>query len=256
MKVCNWDKWQTFRKDRGAPPWIKVHRNLMSNEEWAELTDSEKGQLISIWILAADKNGVIPDSSKMIQRMAMLDSKPNINKFIELGFLSTTCQPDDNQGIKPQQQSDAPEESRGEERRVEESREINTMSNENNFLNSQAQDIFEFWCTTMKKGKSAFSVERKNKVLARLKEGYTVQDIKTAITNCSNTPHNMGQNSNGKKYNDLELICRNTTKLEGFRDNPGNLNTSTYGMSEKTQQNVDSFKQFIENNQGPENEHS
>ena len=124
MKVCNWDKWQSFRKDRGAPPWIKIHRNLMSNEQWVELSDAEKGQLVSIWMLAADKDGVIPDSDTMIQKMAMLDSKPNINKFIELGFLSTTCQPHDNQENNPCPQHDAPEEKRVEEKRVEESKPV------------------------------------------------------------------------------------------------------------------------------------
>ena len=119
MIVSNWDKWQTFRKDRGTPPWIKIYRNLLSNEEWVELSDSEKGQLISIWILAADKDGTIPDSAKMIQRMAMLDNKPNINKFIELGFLSTTCQPLDNHESASCPQLDAPEERREEKRRGE-----------------------------------------------------------------------------------------------------------------------------------------
>jgi hypothetical protein len=119
MKISNWDTWQTFRKDRGTPPWIKVYRNLLSNEQWVELTDSEKGQLVSIWILAADKDGTIPDSPKMIQRMAMLDTLPNLSKFIELGFLTTTCQPHDNQEINPCPQHDAPEESRVEESRVE-----------------------------------------------------------------------------------------------------------------------------------------
>jgi hypothetical protein len=119
MKISNWDTWQTFRKDRGTPPWIKVYRNLLSNEQWVELTDSEKGHLVSIWILAADKDGTIPDSPKMIQRMAMLDTLPNLSKFIELGFLSTTCQPHDNQEINPCPQHDAPEKSRVEESRVE-----------------------------------------------------------------------------------------------------------------------------------------
>ena len=119
MKISNWDTWQTFRKDRGTPPWIKVYRNLLSNEQWVELTDSEKGQLVSIWILAADKDGTIPDSPKMIQRMAMLDTLPNLSKFIELGFLSTTCQPHDNQEINPCPQHDAPEKSREEKSREE-----------------------------------------------------------------------------------------------------------------------------------------
>lgn len=92
-------------------------------------------------------------------------------------------------------------------------------------LDDSANEIFLYWCATMKKEKSAFSTERKKKVIDRLKDGYTTGEIKTAILNCSNTPHNMGINQNQKQYNDLELICRNSEKLENFRDNPGPLNT-------------------------------
>ena len=93
MKISNWDKWQTYRSDRNTPPWIKVHRNLFSNPEWFQLSDSEKGQLISIWILAADKCGEIPDDFTIIQRMCGLEKKPNINKFIELGFIDAKVTP-------------------------------------------------------------------------------------------------------------------------------------------------------------------
>lgn len=126
MKIAGWDKWQTFRKDRGTPPWIKVYRNLLSNEQWVCLSDEEKGHLVSIWILAADKNGEIPDNPKMIQRMAMLDTPPNLNKLIELEFLEcgdnqevTTCQPVDNHELKVAPHVDAPEKSRD---RVEKSK--------------------------------------------------------------------------------------------------------------------------------------
>jgi len=119
MKIRNWDKWQTFRRDRGAPPWIKIYRNLLSNEEWVSLSDAEKGQLISMWILAADKEGAIPDNPVMIQRMCMLEDKPNLSKFIELGFLSTTCQPLANQETASCLQVDSPEERRVDKSRVD-----------------------------------------------------------------------------------------------------------------------------------------
>ena len=124
MDITNWDKWQTFRKDRGAPPWIKVHRNLLTNEEWVSLSDQEKGQLVSIWLLAADKNGTIPENPKTIMRMAMLESEPNINKFIELGFMASTCQPHDNHmtTIKEMVDANMTHQSRVEEIIVEESR--------------------------------------------------------------------------------------------------------------------------------------
>lgn len=106
MKVKDWDEWQSYRKDRGTPPWIKVHRKLLSNEKWAALSDSEKGQIVSIWIVAADNDGDIPDDPKTIRKICQLDDVPNIRKFKELGFfeddgcridanLTPTCQPDE-----------------------------------------------------------------------------------------------------------------------------------------------------------------
>lgn len=122
MKIKNWNKWQTYRSDRGAPPWIKVHRNLLSNPDWAVLSDSEKGQLISLWIIAADKSGEIPDNPVILQKICQLDAPPNISKFIELGFMTSDgCQV----GVKLASsgcQVDAPEKSRVEENREEKSR--------------------------------------------------------------------------------------------------------------------------------------
>jgi hypothetical protein len=123
ISISNWDKWQTFRKDRGTPSWIKVHRSLFSNPEWSVLSDSEKGQLLSIWLLAADKNGTVPLEPKLIQKMCMLDDAPNINRFIDLGFLLpsgnhvVTSRPADGDQVVAQSRE---EESREEESREEE----------------------------------------------------------------------------------------------------------------------------------------
>ena len=87
LKIKNWSKWQTYRSDRGQPPWIKLHRCLMRNPEWVALSDAERGQLVGIWLLAADHNGAIPASTDLIQKLCYLETKPNINKFIELGFI-------------------------------------------------------------------------------------------------------------------------------------------------------------------------
>lgn len=109
LEVSGWERWQTYRKDRGTPPWVKVYRNLLSNPEWAELTDSEKGQLVSIWLVAADKQGLIPKNPRVIRKICLLDDDPNINKFIDLGFLTTACQPGGNQLPTINAKSDAPE---------------------------------------------------------------------------------------------------------------------------------------------------
>lgn len=117
-----------------------------------------------------------------------------------------------------------------------------TLSSE---LDATAESIFAFWCSTMQKQKSAFSKARKKCVLDRLKEGYSVEEIQQAIVNCSNTPHNMGQNENRKVYDDLELICRSPEKLEQFRDNAGTLNQSNHNHK-----NEDVLRRFL-GEQGP-----
>jgi hypothetical protein len=106
IRIRNWDKWQSYRKDRGQPPWIKIHRCVMRNPDWVALTDSERGQVVAIWLLAADHDGVIPASPQLIQKLCFMTKPPNLNKFADLGFLddgwrqggvkvTSDCQPDD-----------------------------------------------------------------------------------------------------------------------------------------------------------------
>ena len=87
LKIANWDRWQTYRKDRGQPPWIKIHRRVLRNPEWVSLTDAERGQLVVMWLLAADHDGVIPASADVTQKLCFMSEPLNINKFIELGFI-------------------------------------------------------------------------------------------------------------------------------------------------------------------------
>lgn len=215
MIISGWDKWQCFRKDRGTPPWIKIYRNLMSNEQWVSLTDSEKGQLVSIWILGADKNGSIPDSPVMIQRMAMLDSKPNISKFIDLGFLTTTCQP-----LASQENNESPQLDLPEERRVEQSRvEDNKPSSDSKAKSDQILEIFEFWKSEMDHPRAKMDDKRKKLIQKALKTGYTIEDCKNAISGCQLTPWNMGINPDGQMFDSIELILRNSEKIDRFIGN-------------------------------------
>ena len=176
MRIAKWDTWQTFRKDRGTPPWIKVYRNLMTNEEWVSLSDSEKGHLVSLWILGADKGGVIPDSPAVLKRMCMLDGEPNINKFIELGFLVGDMLTSDIQVVTTSPESDQPDKSRGrvetEERRVEESR-GDLMSGK---PDNAAKAILSF--LNLKTGKGFKPVPSNLGLInARLKEGHSEHEI-------------------------------------------------------------------------------
>lgn len=81
-----------------------------------------------------------------------------------------------------------------------------------------AFELFSYWCEVMGKSisTSKLTPKREKKIKDRLKQGYTFDQIKTAIFNCSNDPFSMGQNDRGKPFNDLELICRDGEKLESF----------------------------------------
>ncbi|MBE0583491.1 MAG: hypothetical protein IH612_06955 [Desulfofustis sp.] len=107
LYVRNWDKWQSYRKDRGVPPWIKVHRVVLSNPEWSMLSDAEKGQLVSLWILAASKSGKLPSDEAVLMKLCMLENAPNIEKFIEFGFLERAGCQDDANVTSERRQNDA-----------------------------------------------------------------------------------------------------------------------------------------------------
>lgn len=115
MRVKNWERWQSYRKDRGQPPWIKLHREVMRNPEWVQLSDAQRGQLVSIWILAADRNGELPNSPALIAKLCFMDTEPDLNLYVQLGFLEH-----DDTTTTTRRQDDAPKENRIEEKRIEE----------------------------------------------------------------------------------------------------------------------------------------
>ncbi len=97
-----------------------------------------------------------------------------------------------------------------------------------NHIDIDINNVFEFWKDAMKKsGATKLDSKRRTAIKSRLGDGYTTEQIKQAITNCSKTPHNMGENDRGQKFNDIELICRNASNLERFiESNPEKANCS------------------------------
>jgi len=93
----------------------------------------------------------------------------------------------------------------------------NQLSNTSAKANS-VFDLFQYWCDVMGKSisTSKLTSKRDKAIKARLKEGYTVDQIKAAIDGCRADPFSMGQNDRQKPFNDIELICRAGEKLESF----------------------------------------
>lgn len=84
LRILNWDKYQHY-KDRN-PPWVKLHQNLMTSEEWVSGSDSQKVLLVAMMLLAARHDNCIPNQPDYIRRVAYLDGDPDINWLIEIEF--------------------------------------------------------------------------------------------------------------------------------------------------------------------------
>lgn len=84
LSVPNLSKHQHY-KDR-RPPWIKLHASLLQDYEFSLLSDSEKYQLIGLWLLASQLDNKIPHDERWLCTKIQA-SKINLNKFIELQLL-------------------------------------------------------------------------------------------------------------------------------------------------------------------------
>lgn len=129
IQIRNWKKWQSYRKDRGQPPWIKLHRALMRDPHWVALSDAQRGQLISMWMLAADRDGEIPDDPVVIKKLCYMEFEPDLEVFDDQGFI-TGWRHIDAKATPRRRQVDAKltHQSRIEKSRIEKSREEKTTT--------------------------------------------------------------------------------------------------------------------------------
>lgn len=82
-----------------------------------------------------------------------------------------------------------------------------------------ARAVFDHWIavTGRSEPKTRFTDERRRKVEARLREGYSVGDLCAAVDGCRLSPFHQGANESGTVYDELTLICRSGSKVEEFR---------------------------------------
>ncbi len=89
-------------------------------------------------------------------------------------------------------------------------------------LSAEAEitEVFDHWKEVMNKRADCRLIKGDDywKVIeARLKEGFTVRDLKQAINGCARSAFHMGlEEGKPKKFNCLTLICRNKAKVEQF----------------------------------------
>lgn len=76
--------------------------------------------------------------------------------------------------------------------------------------------VFDHWREVTGHPDAKFTAKRKRAVKERLREGYTVEQLRSAVDGCRASPFHQGENERRTVYDDLELICRSGEKVEQF----------------------------------------
>lgn len=83
--IAEWKKYQHY-KDRN-PPWIKLHRDLLTSRTWVLLDDASRVLAIACMMIAAATDNKIPCDCDYVRRVAYLNSMPDFIPLIECGFI-------------------------------------------------------------------------------------------------------------------------------------------------------------------------
>ena len=75
--------------------------------------------------------------------------------------------------------------------------------------------LIDYWKARCQHPAAKATRDRRQKVAARLREGYTPDDIRTGIDGAAIGAY---VNDAGKRFDDIELICRSGSKLESFME--------------------------------------
>jgi hypothetical protein len=100
IRIKNWSKFQHF-KDR-RPVWIKLYRDLLDDMEWHRLDAEAAKALVLLWLIAADKDGELPDITTLAFRLRTSETtlKAHISSLShwlisdDIGLISDVCQND------------------------------------------------------------------------------------------------------------------------------------------------------------------
>jgi len=85
LRVKNWDSFQQY-KDRD-PKWIKLHRDILNDYDFDQLSEINQLHLMKIWLLASKLDNKIPNDAEWISRQIGAKSKVDIKQLCTSGFL-------------------------------------------------------------------------------------------------------------------------------------------------------------------------
>lgn len=85
IAIRNFEKFQHYH-DR-KPPWIKLYRDILSDDRLFELTEAERWQLIGLFILASQNDNHIPYKPAWLKKELALSKPISLQKLIDTGWV-------------------------------------------------------------------------------------------------------------------------------------------------------------------------
>jgi hypothetical protein len=76
--------------------------------------------------------------------------------------------------------------------------------------------VFEHWKTIMGHSRARLDMARARVIKARLKDGYTLEDLCLAIDGCGASSFHMGENDRNTTYDAITLILRDADHVDRF----------------------------------------
>jgi hypothetical protein len=108
--------------------------------------------------------------------------------------------------------------------------------------------VFEHWKTLLEHPQAKLDDKRKKLIHEALKSGYSVEQLCEAITGCSLTPHNMGHNDSGQRYDGLHIILRDANQIDRFIYNAHSPPKPLTQAERNTQANVHTLQRWLDKN--------
>jgi hypothetical protein len=220
----NWAEFQHYHNR--MPPWIKLHKSLLDNFEFMSLPTASKALAPLLWLLASEsEDGQIDGTPAKIAfrlRMSVTEVTAGLTPLIHNGFFLEIGNASTPLAIGLQDAClETERETEGEaERELEKETE---GEREKEYCLANVHDVFDYWKSKLNHTRSKLDPKRRKLIATRLKEGYTVADLRKAIIGCSVSQWHMGANDRGTKFDSLELILRDATNVDkfiGYADNP------------------------------------
>ena len=90
---------------------------------------------------------------------------------------------------------------------------------EKRYVSQSIEIVFNSWKQYCNHPRSNLDDKRKKLITDALKNGYTEDQLIEAIRGCTNTPHNMGINDRGEKYDGLHVILKSADQIDRFINN-------------------------------------